>query len=69
MRGAQQIYGKISGTLDIWWLVDDGGLPILLSYLIQIANPKTELRVMTIPANPAQSARHTILIAQMLKQV
>eukprot|EP01129_Flabellula_baltica_P012516 TRINITY_DN5655_c0_g1_i1.p1 TRINITY_DN5655_c0_g1~~TRINITY_DN5655_c0_g1_i1.p1 ORF type:complete len:895 (-),score=132.69 TRINITY_DN5655_c0_g1_i1:362-3046(-) len=67
-RGCEELEDKLIGRVDVWWLVDDGGLPILLSYLLQLAHPKLSLRVMTIPANTKDAARHTVLITQMLKQ-
>ena len=27
---------KRRGNIDIWWLYDDGGLPILISHVLQV---------------------------------
>jgi len=62
---------KFEGRIDIWWLVDDGGLTLLIPYLI---NTKTawnscKLRVITTPDNIDDSPKITIYMARLLSQL
>ncbi|KAI1725052.1 solute carrier family 12 domain-containing protein [Ditylenchus destructor] len=60
------------GVVDVWWLFDDGGLTLLLSYLLTTQNtylPHAKMRVFTICTNSKQSpiAIHQNLV-RMLKK-
>ena len=41
------------GTIDIWWLADDGGLTILIPYILSLSENWREcsLRILTLAKN------------------
>lgn len=45
---------KQKGTLDVWWLYDDGGLTMLLPYIISTRQQwaQCKLRVFALANNP-----------------
>ncbi|KAI1715597.1 solute carrier family 12 domain-containing protein [Ditylenchus destructor] len=59
------------GVVDVWWLFDDGGLTLLLSYLLTTQNtylPHAKMRVFTIcPSKQSPIAIHQNLV-RMLKK-
>merc|ERR1712020_562407 len=60
--------GKRSGTIDVWWLYDDGGLTLLLPYILttrqQFSNAK--LRVFTLANRKDELDRETRNMAALL---
>ena len=59
---------KRSGTIDVWWLYDDGGLTLLLPYILttrqQFSNAK--LRVFTLANRKDELDRETRNMAALL---
>merc|ERR1712020_886645 len=60
--------GKRSGTIDVWWLYDDGGLTLLLPYILttrqQFSHAK--LRVFTLANRKDELDRETRNMAALL---
>merc|ERR1711935_375498 len=46
-----------TGTIDVWWLYDDGGLTVLLPHLLTLHKKwkGCQIRIMTIGLNDAQA--------------
>ena len=53
--------------VDVWWLVDDGGLTIMLPWLIQ-RNWPCPMRIFAIPASISTVARETRLVEKMIRE-
>ena len=68
-RSSERINQSMNGRIDIWWLVDDGGLPLFLSNLLKKKYPKLELKVMILSSEDIPALKHTILITRLLKKV
>merc|ERR1712037_849773 len=64
----QQRTKKRSGTIDVWWLYDDGGLTLLIPYILttrkQFSNAK--LRVFTLANRKDELDRETRNMAALL---
>jgi len=60
-----------TGRIDIWWLVDDGGLTLLIPYLLSKKKKwsQCKLRVITTPDNVENSPKITIYMTQLLNQL
>jgi solute carrier family 12 sodium/potassium/chloride transporter 2 len=57
MRGVDEI-GKVpirNGTIDVWWLIDDGGLTILIPHILRLSTNwrQCKLRVLTVASHRA----------------
>jgi len=66
-------FEKGVGTIDIWWLVDDGGLTVLIPHLLSnykfFKSPcKTPIRLMTVVEDEAQWSLPLITMQKMIKQ-
>jgi len=59
------------GRIDIWWLVDDGGLTLLIPYLLTKKNnwKHLKLRVITTPDNVENSTKITLYMTKLLSQL
>lgn len=60
---------KPKGTIDVWWLFDDGGLTILIPYLLSIHNywKDCKLRIFT-PASSHALKSNELRMANLLKR-
>lgn len=60
---------KPKGTIDVWWLFDDGGLTILIPYLLSIHNywKDCKLRIFT-PASSHSLKSNELRMANLLKR-
>lgn len=60
---------KPKGTIDVWWLFDDGGLTILIPYLLSIHNywKDCKLRIFT-PASTHSLKSNELRMANLLKR-
>jgi len=66
-------FEKGIGTIDIWWLVDDGGLTVLIPHLLSnfkfFKSPNnTPIRLMTVVEDEAQWSLPLITMQKMIKQ-
>eukprot|EP00127_Corallochytrium_limacisporum_P002549 Clim_evm106s128 gene=Clim_evmTU106s128 len=59
----------MTGNIDIWWIADDGGLTLLLPYLLSQHKQwkKCNLRVF-VPGNPKQMSSEKVRISRLLKK-
>merc|ERR1719320_1210115 len=62
-----------NGTIDIWWLVDDGGLTVLIPHLLSnfkfFKSPNnTPIRLMTVVEDEAQWSLPLVTMQKMIKQ-
>merc|ERR1719410_2534781 len=59
---------KRSGTIDVWWLYDDGGLTLLLPYILTTRQQfsKAKLRVFTLANRRDELDRETRNMAALL---
>ena len=60
---------KRKGTIDVWWLYDDGGLTILIPHLLSMSNHwrGCKLRIFT-PASDKKIKANQIRMANLLKK-
>ncbi|CAE1286567.1 SLC12A2 [Acanthosepion pharaonis] len=58
------------GTIDVWWLFDDGGLTLLIPYLISLENnwSKNKLRVFTAGTKKGELDREQRQLATLLSK-
>jgi len=61
------------GTIDVWWLVDDGGLTVLIPHLLSnyqfFKSPaNTPIRLLTVVEDEAQWSLPLITMQKMIKQ-
>jgi len=66
-------FEKGVGTIDIWWLVDDGGLTVLIPHLLSnykfFKSPSnTPIRLMTVVEDEAQWSLPLVTMQKMIKQ-
>jgi len=61
--------GKQKGTVDVWWLADDGGLTILIPYILSLHNSwkDCKLRIFT-PASKRDIKNNEVRMANLLKK-
>lgn len=61
--------GKQKGTIDVWWLSDDGGLTILIPYILSLNNSwkDCKLRIFT-PASTRTIKNNEVRMANLLKK-
>lgn len=61
--------GKQKGTIDVWWLSDDGGLTILIPYLLNLHHSwkDCKLRIFT-PASSRNIQNNEVRMANLLKK-
>ena len=63
---------KREGTIDVWWVFDDGGLTLLIPYLLSLNRywKKCKLRVFTPKSTPKESkiSSSKIRMANLLKK-
>lgn len=61
--------GKQRGTIDVWWLADDGGLTILIPYILSLHNSwkDCKLRIFT-PASKRDIKNNEVRMANLLKK-
>jgi solute carrier family 12 sodium/potassium/chloride transporter 2 len=72
VRSIEQFRGPPrTGTIDVWWLYDDGGLPILLPYILQTRKQfkNCKLRVFSITgSSPASLDLESANFSNLLKK-
>jgi len=68
MANIQLFQGKKTGTIDVWWLYDDGGLTLLLPYILNTRKhfKGCKLRIFTLANRPDQLDKETRQMATML---
>jgi len=59
---------KAKGTIDIYWLIDDGGLTLLIPYLLKQSKywSKCKLRVLWIPTSLGNYAKQQRMMERMM---
>lgn len=63
-RATQMMTGRLSGTIDVWWLVADGGVTALLPFLLSKHRlwQQTRLRIFSLAGGVAPEVRRERLM-------
>lgn len=61
--------GKQQGRIDVWWLADDGGLTILIPYILSLHNSWKDCKLrIVVPASTRSIKKNEVRMANLLKK-
>lgn len=61
--------GRQKGTIDVWWLADDGGLTILIPYILSLNSAWKDCKLrIVVPASTRNIKNNEVRMANLLKK-